>query len=163
GATNGATVIEHPLTGAGGAATVLTLNAGVNIVGESLTLTSTSVGDLRTTLNGSGNAIWAGPITFSGDGNWNVHANGTIIFPGRPPAGNTSGPAGQMLIRGAGQGVISGVVNFGAGTIAKTDDGSWIITSTGNNWGTTVVSRGLLQLGATNALSITSPVQMGQA
>jgi autotransporter-associated beta strand protein len=162
------------------ASTVVTVNPGAAVAGGngnqvdlagqsigagvSLVLNTVGASNARSTLlGGSGTSTWAGGIQFGGDGlaGLNVATGATLNVNGNITAAG-GGYTGTAFVRGTGTGVINGTINLPAGSIAKTDGGTWTINSTGNTWLNTQVSVGTLKMGIANALPSATAVTLGQ-
>lgn len=68
---------------------------------------------------------------------------------------------GTFLLRGAGNGLLTGTVNLPEASFVRTDAGTFTVASTGNSWAGTLVAVGRLRLGADNALPLV-PFTIGQ-
>jgi autotransporter-associated beta strand protein len=134
--------------------TRVNLSGGVKISGKTYTMNTTATPDYRCVLNGSGTGgvtnEWAGPIVINGDGRGQIRSDSGSTF---VVSGNITGNPLSLLIRGVG-GIISGTVNIGsAATFQPADGSTWMVSSTGNTWGTNKLSgEAKLVLGANNAL-----------
>ncbi len=130
----------------------LVLN-NITMTGKTLTMDSTT--NRAILLSGSsGGATWNGDIVLTGG----ASANGTTELAndtGNGPltvAGTVTGSiaGGAFTLRGAGvttTNVLSAGVSIGSTPLAKTDDGVWQITSSGNAWSGTTISAGVLSVG----------------
>ena len=163
GGTAAGTVVNGSVNGIAG--TNLDLN-GVSIVsGESLTLASGSLaGDSRTTLRTIGTTIntWAGTVLLTGSKTvqFNANTGGQLVISG--PITH-SGFTGPVTLRGGGTGTLSGGVSLGSATNITFNEATsvWNINTTGNTWGNTNLFRGMLVLGANEALPITTLLSLG--
>ncbi len=130
----------------------LVLN-NITMTGKTLTMDSTT--NRAILLSGSsGGATWNGDIVLIGG----ASANGTTELAndtGNGPltlAGTITGSiaGGALTLRGAGAtttNVLSATVSIGSTSLAKTDDSTWQITSSGNTWSGTTISAGSLSVG----------------
>ena len=152
------TFVENTNT-AGGNGTTLNMVGSIAVNGESLTLSSHASGSNRSTfLSSSGSNVWNGPVALVGDYLVQLYSSAFLTV-----GGNVSGTCSMLLLRGSGNGWVSGQVNIGIGTLGKTDGGSWKISSTGNTWSNTLIAVGTIQLGANQALPAGAPIVFGQA
>ncbi|NLG19729.1 MAG: hypothetical protein GX556_20610, partial [Fibrobacter sp.] len=144
-------------------ATALVISNGITVTGETVTLNSNITEDHRSALvvkNGS-TATWNGTVTLAGDGSAQFYADGTMDL-----QGTINGSCASLYIRGnesTGIGNLNATVNIGSTKLLKTgEDGTWIINSTGNTWGSTQVAAGTLKLGVSNALPSATVVTIGE-
>ncbi len=111
-------------------------------VSGNISLAASATNSIELENSGAGGLTLSGNITSSGSG-------GAVTF-----RGNTSGVVDT----------VSGTVNLGTNTFAKTDGGTWLIATTGNTWGTTTIQGGassILRVGITNALPTSTNVIIG--
>ncbi len=167
GASSGVSVTNTTVTG--GVGTTLELQGGVTFSGVPLSLSSDSASDRRVTLlSSSGANTWGAGLTLNGSGLniLNVASGAALTVSGAISAGTGAGGTGAytgtLFLRGVGNGTLSGPINLGSGSVAKTDGNTWTIASSGNSWAGTGVSVGTLKLGADNALPLTTVVTLGQ-
>ena len=161
----GSITLNYPTAGATGNATTLdlvdtTLPAAV---GVNLTSLLSGTISLRSQITSSGNCAVAGPITVKGTSIAQVSiASGSLTLNG-PITEGLGGFTGTLFLRGNSVGFVNNTITLPTGTVSKTDGGTWTINSTGNSWATTsVVSTGILRLGANNALPISAGLSIGQ-
>lgn len=145
--------------------TALDLN-GVSIgSGESLTLASGSLaGDVRTTLRtvGTTTNTWAGSVLLTGSKTVQFNANFGGQFQISGPVTHSSF-TGAVTLRGGGNGTLSGGVSLGSSTVVSVNEATsvWNINTSGNTWGNTNLFRGMLVLGANQALPTTTSLNLG--
>jgi len=162
--TSGTVTVNAGVAATGGNGNQVELAGATIGVGVSLALNSTNATSARSTLfGGSGTSTWNGSIQYIGDGTIALHANtgATLIVNGNVTAGG-GGYTGTSFLRGIGAGVLNGTINLPAGSVTKTDTGTWTINSTGNTWLNTGISVGTLKTGIANALPSAAVVTMGQ-
>jgi autotransporter-associated beta strand protein len=165
GGTAGGTVVNGSVGNTNFFGTALELN-GVSIgSGESLTLASGSLaGDVRTTLRtvGATTNTWAGGVLLTGSKTVQIHANTGGQFEISGPVTHSSF-TGAVTLRGGGTGTLSGGVSLGSSTVVSVNDATsvWNIDTSGNTWGNTNVFRGMLVLGANQALPTTTALNLG--
>ncbi len=159
-------VIVTSTSGGALGGTRVALNSGVAIpAGVALSLPSDNAANSRSILFANGTSSWNGPINLNGDG--------TIAFGGTSPlsvggAVGSSSFTGTLQLRGngggGGGGSISGVMTLSPASVVQINDGvTWIVSSTGNTWGTSQIANGTLQVGHNNALPVNTTVQLGAA
>jgi len=166
-ATNSTALGTGPVAltaGTDGHFTALSLGNGVTMT-NALTLNSNSIGNLRAYLIvplGAA-ATWNGAITLAGDTSIGLWANGTLTVGGAIGNGSFTG---MFQLRGGPSGVgtlgAAATVSIGSASFCKTDTATWTISSTGNTWGKTAISSGILKLGVSNAFPSATVVTMGQ-
>ncbi|MBP7948375.1 MAG: autotransporter-associated beta strand repeat-containing protein [Verrucomicrobiales bacterium] len=140
--------------------------------GKTLTLrTGTLAQNYRASVvNQAGSNSWDGPVVLS-----SMEPGGALAQFINNVAGNTltlngtvttTGPnyPGTLFFRGSSSGVIAPAAKFDMPNtdFAKTDSGTWTISSTGNNWRNSIAADGTIQLGATDALDPTGDLVIGQ-
>ena len=142
-------------------ATLSLSNATVS--GKTVTLDSTSAKAIL--LSTAGASTWNGTNTLAGGAG--ALQNVEFTTEGSAPltvSGTVNGSIGNgknLTLRGIGTtNVLSAAVNIGSTPLAKTDTGTWRITSSSNTWGTTTISVGTLEVGATDALPDASNLTM---
>ena len=115
------------------------------------------------TVNANANT-WAGNITFKGPGqNQTIIADTAPLIIGGNFLQDGTTPTPSIFIRGVNTGTMNGNILLGpAGSLFKTDAGTWTISSTGNTMGSVLVADGLLILNNNDALEPDSAVQLGQ-
>jgi fibronectin-binding autotransporter adhesin len=152
--------VQNTSGAASGTGSRLNLQGNIT-VNNDLTLRS-SGGNQRTALvNNSGNNVWAGDIYLDGSAlNQFQIVSGTLTITGDVIAQPTL--TQLLFLRGASTGTISGNINLGTNHLAKTDDGTWVIASSGNTWNQTQIARGTIRLGADDALPTTTFLRLGQ-
>ncbi|HEU5071721.1 MAG TPA: autotransporter-associated beta strand repeat-containing protein [Verrucomicrobiae bacterium] len=170
--TNKNVVLTSTTGGPGLSGTRLTLSGGITLPADrTLFMPSSGTGTIRSSFIGTGvgvTNIWAGAVKISGDGlgleanqvGFGVDANSTFIING-PITTDGTFAGGKINIRGnsTGVGIIAGTMTLAADGQIQVDDGStWIVSSTGNTWGTNRVVNGTLKLGANNALPTASVI-----
>jgi len=160
GSTAGNTVI---VGSNGSSATILSISGGLTF-NEPLWLQGTAAG--RATLsNASGNNIWAGPIDVTSTNNL---VQVTVGSGSLNLAGDITGTMSNgsiLFLRGGGSGgSVTGSVDIGGGTLAKTDDNTWTVGAAGETyvWGATNVARGTIKMGAANVVPASSVLNIGQ-
>lgn len=135
GATSGTTSV------ASGAQ--VTLTNGVTVAGETITIAGSGIG-FTGALQTAGNAAatWAGPVVIGAGGRLGSAAGGEL---------NLTGPisGGQLILSAFGSGAAAGVL---------------VVSNTGNTYtGATSIFRGVLRLGANDALPITTTLDVDAA
>jgi autotransporter-associated beta strand protein len=160
----GSITLNYPASGATGTRTFLSLQGASLPSAVTLNMTSFNNGgiSLRTQVTSTGAASVDGPITVSGDNlvEFLPNTGSTLTVNGNTTVNGAF--TGTMFIRGSGNGVVNGTITIPSGKFAKTDAGSWTVTSTGNSWATSQVAVGTLKIGAPDALATTAPLTMGQ-
>ena len=139
---------------------------GVSIgSGESLTMASGNLaGDSRATLRtvGTTTNTWAGGVLLTGSKTVQFTANtgGQLEISGPITHSAFTGP---VTLRGGGTGTLSGGVSLSSTTNITFNEATsvWNITTTGNTWGNTNLFRGMLVLGANDALPPTTLLNLG--
>ena len=152
-------------TGGGGANRAYLMLSNTSVTGKTLTLDSSTNRSILLSTGTSG-STWNGTITLQGSTSTNGTTelandtgNGPLAVAGTI-GGSVSG-GGALTLRGTGvTNVLSAGVSIGSTPIVKTDTGTWRITSSGNTWGTTTISTGALEVGATDALPDASDITM---
>jgi len=143
----------------------LLLGNGVTVT-NALTLNSASSGSLRSFLivPSGATATYNGAITLSGDYKTGFNTAGTMTIGASGDIGNSSF-TGTFQIRGDGTGTIGtgAVITIPNANLEKTDNSTWTISSTGNNWGNTNIFQGTLKMGVANALPSATVITMGQS
>ena len=163
GGTTAGTIVNGSVNSTVG--TVLDLN-GVSIgSGESLTLASGSfAGDSRLSLRTVGTTAntWAGGVLITGSKTVQLNANfgGQLEISGPITHSSFTGP---VTLRGGGTGTLSGGVSLSSATNITLNEATsvWNINTTGNTWGNTNIFRGMLVLGANDALPATTLLNLG--
>lgn len=162
--TSGAVTLDAGVAVAGGNGNQLDL-AGVSI-GSGVSLIMNSVGGTNsrsTLISSSGTATWNGGVQLGGDGLTAFNnATGTTLNVNGNITATGGGFTGNHFFRGTGTGVMGGMINIPNGSIAKTDNGIWTISSTGNSWLNTQISVGTLKMGAAGVIPSNSVVTLGQ-
>lgn len=159
-------IVENPANPATSDTNTLQLSGGITLgAGRTVILRNNSTSNIpnaRTAFeNNSGNNTWLGSIVLDRGVNQTLTSTAGLFT----IAGNISqsaNPSTSLFIRGNGTGNITGNINLGTGQIAKTDGGSWTISSTGNVHGTVALAAGSLIVNATNALNPTSTLVLGE-
>ncbi len=160
--------LTNSTTTFGGTGTRLLLN-GTNgsVVLNSTPLQMTGAfsgtNELRTSIaSANGDNTFGGPINIDGPVNAGIYADSGTFTLNSNITGNLSL---GLLFRGASSnaaGILNGTVNTPAANFNKTDNATWTVNSTGNNWANTMVQVGKLILGANDALATNAPLTMGQ-
>lgn len=135
GATSGTTTV------ASGAQ--LTLTNGVTVTGETITIAGSGIG-FTGAMQTAGNAAatWAGPVVIGAGGRLGSDPGGVLSL-----SGAISG--GELILSAFGSGAAAGVL---------------VVSNTGNTYtGATSIFRGVLRLGAHNALPITTVLNVDAA
>jgi autotransporter-associated beta strand protein len=150
---NSAALSTGATTVASGAA--LQMQGGITVTGVALTLNGIGVSIAGALENVSGNNTWTGAITLGSATRINSDA-GTLTI-----SGNIVGNTQNLTVGGAGNTSIGGVIGTTSGSLTK--DGAGILTLSGANTytGTTTISQGTVQLGASDRLANTSGVSIG--
>jgi autotransporter-associated beta strand protein len=143
GTTDGGTTVN-----AGGA---LTLQGGITVTGEALTINGDGAATLGSLRNEFGNNTWAGDITVGTAAVTRVvSTTGLLTITGNilTSPDLTADPAtrDQFVLQGDGNGLITGNIS-GAGRLTKSTTGSgrWTLSGVNTYEGTTLISRGTLQ------------------
>lgn len=150
--------------GSGSTGTRITL-AGNSVIPASVSVSfnGETNGDIRSTFfSQAGSNVWEGPVQLRGSGIINATVDSPNNFTISGPVSGIAGFTGTFFVRGSGGGEISGAINLGGGILAKTDGGTWTISSSGNTWGQTTIAVGTIRLGAHDALCPTAALLMGQ-
>ncbi len=159
-------IVVTSTTGGGGPSGARVAVQGNITVNNSLSLSSNTVGDIRTNIFvNSGNNTWSGPITLNGTGLINIASNTTASL---NLSGGLVGPAYTGSFFAARDNVnftttISGPINLPTGHIFVTNNANVVISSTGNTLASIRPVSGTIRLGADNALPATVDLLMGQA
>src|SRR5262249_48690064 len=113
--------------------------------------TSSTAGRASLQVASGNSATYNGAMTVSGTRIDQMFAAGTLTVQGTV-TGLNAAPTTEFFLRGGSLGVgsLQSVVNIFPGFLAKTDSGTWTISSTGNSWAGTTVAVGILKLGASN-------------
>lgn len=165
GATSAGTIVNGSAVGS----TLAISGAGLDIA-ENVTLNSNTLGRAQL-LAVTGANIWSGNIqvsTTTAGNHVQIASDGTSAL---NITGDITGSLvtdAFLLLRGTSTNsgnMINGSVNLGAGSLAKTDAGTWTVGALGESyvWGDTVVGLGTLRMGAANVLPSATTVVMGQA
>ncbi|HOD80118.1 MAG TPA: autotransporter-associated beta strand repeat-containing protein [Phycisphaerae bacterium] len=160
GSTAGNTVI---VGSNGSSSTILSISGGLTF-NEPLWLQGTAAGRAQL-LNASGNNTWAGPIDVTSTNNLVQISvsSGSLILAGDITGTMSNGSI--LFLRGGGSGgSVTGSVDIGGGTLAKTDDNAWTVGAAGETyvWGGTNVARGTIKMGAANVVPASSVLNIGQ-
>jgi autotransporter-associated beta strand protein len=179
GSSTSVTVKEVP---SGGTGTLFQLSGGRTISGVTLNLESLIVGGIpgsatgpvgtnsRTAFQavGGGTSIWNGPILVTGNSFTQIYLqpNSSLVING-PISAGAAGFTGFLFLRGGGTGTMTfnGPINLPNGALAITDTTNIVINSPSsgsNNWATTDVFTGVLQLGGNNVLPPAAVMSLGQ-
>ena len=140
--------------------------SGVTVSGKTVTLDSTTAKAIL--LSTSGASTWNGTITLAGGAgavqNIEFTTEGSAPLTVGGTVGGSIGNGRNLTLRGVGTtNVLSAGVNIGATPLGKTDNGVWRIASSGNTWGTTTISVGTLEVGASDALPDATAVTVDSA
>jgi autotransporter-associated beta strand protein len=113
---------------------------------------------------GSGTiGIWDGTITAIGSTYIRCDAAGATFLIGASAEDTISSTSCALALRGAGTNIISSTLSLGTtSSVWKDDTGVAIIRSTGNTWGDTTASQGILKLGCSDALPVTGTLAVGK-
>lgn len=169
--TGGGTILVGSSDALGSAGTVQ-LNAGVlSLQGVTTnagkTLLFNNAGQL---INNGVSSTWSGGIVIQGTAGVTItptnNSSSSLTINGNITAG-ASDYTGQLLIRGNNATaqtteVCNGTITLPNATVSKTDNGTWILNSTGNSWAKTTLAVGTIQIGANNALPTGVALTMGQ-
>jgi len=141
---------------------VLTLQGGIAVSGESLSITN-AASDRSVIENVSGNNTWTGNITAIQTTTTRIVSNsGNLLIDGNYTV--TSGNA-LFVLQGSGNGEIRGnLTTLGGLTKSSMGAGTWILSGTNSIAGGTAVSNGTLQLGnggTTGSISTNSAISIG--
>lgn len=159
-------IVENPSNPGTSDTNSLQLSGGITVgAGRTLILRNNStsnVANARTAIdNNSGNNTWQGAIVLDRGVNQTINSTaGVFTISGN--ISQSANPSTSLFIRGNSGGNITGNINLGTAQIAKTDGGAWTISSTGNTHGNVLVANGSLIVNATNALSPTSTLVLGE-
>lgn len=166
----GGTAAGTTVNGSDGSAnflgTVLDLNGVAIGGGESLNLSAGNSTGNRVTLramSGTTNS-WAGNVVLSGNQIVQLqtgNATAQLVV-----SGGISGSsfAGNLNLRGAGTGSLSGGISLASSNnIQVLDGGTWNINTGNNTWGSTSLSNGVLVAGAANALPASQFITLGNS
>jgi fibronectin-binding autotransporter adhesin len=167
GTTDGATTING---GNGTNSVILNLSAATSdlTIAEPLNFFGNTAGRARLSNNSAQNHTLSGPIDVSSDTNlahfWSDGA-GSITVSGDITGTMTNGA--WFFVRGNSSSAnnrLTGNINL-AGTLAKTDGGTWLVGAPGKtyNWTDTVVAVGTLKMGLADALPSATTVIMGNS
>jgi autotransporter-associated beta strand protein len=126
---------------------VLELQGNITVTGELLSIAGTGASAGGALRNISGNNTWTGTITLTGNTRINSDSNTLTL-----PAIN-SGIAYNLTVGGAGNTTISGAITTLTGTLDKDGSGTLILSGANTYTGTTTISAGTLQYGASNVIS----------
>ncbi len=109
---------------------------------------------LATTLNTT--------FTFQDD---STNAGANLNIGGAVTGRQASGGTQTLVLGGAGNGSVTGVISDGTSggnvTVTKSGSGTWTLSGANTYSGSTTVSAGTLRLGVSNALSATAPLTVG--
>ncbi len=144
----------------------LTLQGVTTNVGKTLLFNNAGA------LNNNGTSgTWSGPVVMQGTAGITIsivnNSNSSVTFNGNITAGSPD-YTGQLLMRGNNTvggmttEITNGTITLPNATVSKTDNGAWIINSTGNSWAKTTLAVGTITLGATNALPTNLALTVGQ-
>ena len=136
-----------------------------NIVAEPFTMYSETESDQRTQINNTVESTrLTGGITLYGDGINQIVASQTAASLDQVQLnGPITGPSnGTLFLRGVGEMQVNGVINAPNLQVAKTDTGTLILNSTGNNYGEATFVHGTVRTTVANALDPTALLRMGQ-
>jgi hypothetical protein len=167
GTTAGATTING---GNGTNSVILNLSAATTdlTIAEPLNFFGNTAGRARLSNNSAQNHTLSGPIDVSSDTNlaqfWSDGA-GSITVSGDITGTMTNGAL--FFLRGnstSATNQVTGSVNL-AGTLAKTDAGTWLVGAPGKtySWTDTVVAVGRLKMGLANVLPSATTVILGNS
>jgi autotransporter-associated beta strand protein len=162
GTTEGGTTVQG--TGTTGNGGQLTLNNGINVTGETLTLDATSNGYRASLMTAaSATATWDGNVLLQGTNGatgFNTAASSNLTI-GASDADTITGNR-SLSIRGSGVGTINSAINIGTGGFVKTDAGTWTIASNNNDFtGIASVATGTLSVGSIADSSVNSALGAG--
>jgi autotransporter-associated beta strand protein len=124
-------------------------------------------GDYRTSITSDSlTNTWTGPLLLNGSaivGFYREGAGNYFKIPG--PILGTNGFTGTAFFRGAAGlcGEVSGKLQLPTGTMAITDNTSWLFSNPANEWARTLIAYGRLILGADNAACAAAPLTLGQS
>ncbi len=128
----------------------LQLQGGINVTGETLTLSGTGVGNLGALRNVSGNNTWAGSVGLAA--NSQIQSDAGVLTIGGAVL-RSGGTNRALTVAGAGDVTISGVINNTISSVTKTGTGTLLLSGVNTYTGATTVSAGTLRAGVDNALS----------
>jgi autotransporter-associated beta strand protein len=135
----------------------LTLDGALDVMGETLSMTSNAITANGSLLTKNGLSTWSGNISLAGSNVfWNTESDLTVT-------GNISNGAAQWTVgRTAatlGNLVIHGTIS-GIGALEKTGMGTVTLNAANTFTGLTKISAGALKLGATNAIKNTNTLNL---
>jgi autotransporter-associated beta strand protein len=153
-------------TGSGAVGARLTLGGGITFDPSTAFVfenTSASPDNRCVVTTTSGTNTLAGAITLTGNGNVSLISSGPAsnsLFQVTGPTINSPNFAGTLLLRGTGNGLLTSSLNTPLQVLAKTDNGIWTVTSTGNAWTNADNVSGTLQMGAVGVLPANATLTM---
>src|SRR6185436_3740517 len=126
-------------------------------------LGTTASPDFRTAFVAtSGTNTWNGLVVATGSGACQISSEGVTTMFNINANINASGLTGSLLFRGGGLGTINGTINAADAAVNLTDNSTWTLNSTGNQWTNTTVAAGRFIMAANNALPANVVLKMGQ-
>jgi fibronectin-binding autotransporter adhesin len=129
---------------------------GTTTTGVPLTVNGTGVGGVGA-LESAGNSSLSGAITL-GSASTLTSDSGTLTL-----GGGITGSGIALTLSGAGNGLESGVIATGAGTVTKTGAGTWTVSGVNTFTGATTITTGTLAIGAGGSLASSSGVAVAGA
>ena len=167
GATGAAN--DTHINGSNGATgTTLIFSGAALTIAETLNFNANATGRSGFTNNNAFAQVLNGPIDVTSDTNlvqWNSSGSGSVTINGDITGTMTNGSL--LFLRGGSTNAnnrVLGSINIGSATLAKTDDGLWVVGNAGETyaWGNTNVARGTLRLNLANVLPSATIVNVGQ-
>ena len=154
GSTNVGTTV---LGGSGQTESKVVLANGVTVTNETLTLDGGASYRAALRLSASGSATWNGNVLLSGFATYFGSDNGAgTLSLGLSPDTTITGTPVSHSIRGSGTVVVNSRFNLGGQALNRDDAGTFIVNSTSNLWGTTSINQGIVKLGVSEALPMTT-------
>ena len=159
-ATNGTLVIAHSAALGSTSSAVIGANASLQVQGG-ITVSAIPV-TTPIIRNISGTNAWSGTVTAQNGGALTLQSDGGVLTVSAVNAQSADTTSQALLLTGAANGVVSGVVS-GASGLTKSGNGIWTLSGANTYATATTVSAGTLAAGAANAFSASSAVTLANA